>query len=79
MIVSVCVMFSRHLTPRSKGYFVGISMVGFVLKGGGGKYSPRYFTLETLTCNVMRNRLTRKSNYRQKHNLIFYRSMMREI
>ena len=60
MIVSVCVMFSRHLTPRSKGYFVRISMVGFVLKGGG-KYSPRYFTLKTLTCNVMQNRLTRKS------------------
>ena len=59
MIVSVCVMFSRHLTPSSKGYFVRISMVGFVLKGG--KYSPRYFTLKTLTCNVMRNRLTRKS------------------
>ena len=77
MIVSVCVMFSRHLTPRSKGYFVGISMVGFVLKGG--KYSPRYFTLETLTCNVMRNRLTRRVINRQKHNLIFYRSMMREI
>jgi hypothetical protein len=25
---------------RSKGYFVSITMVGFVLKGG--KYSPRY-------------------------------------
>jgi hypothetical protein len=37
---SVCVMFWRHLTPRSKGYFVRISMVAFVLKGV--KYSPRY-------------------------------------
>jgi hypothetical protein len=40
MIVSVCVMFWRHLTPRSKGYFVRISMVAFIWKGG--KYSPRY-------------------------------------
>jgi hypothetical protein len=40
MIVSVYVMFWRHLTPRSKGYFVRISMVGFIYKGG--KYSPRY-------------------------------------
>jgi hypothetical protein len=30
MIVSVCVMFWRHLTPRLKGYFVRISMVGFI-------------------------------------------------
>jgi uncharacterized membrane protein YgcG len=37
MIVSVCViMFWRHSTPRSKGYFVRISMVVLVSKGGGG-------------------------------------------
>jgi hypothetical protein len=28
-------MFWRHLTRRSKGYFVRITMVGFILKGGG--------------------------------------------
>ena len=30
MIASVCSMFWRHLTPRSKGYLVRISMVDFV-------------------------------------------------
>jgi hypothetical protein len=30
MIVSVCVMLWRHLTPRSKGYFMRISMVAFI-------------------------------------------------
>ena len=30
MIVSLCVMFWRHLTPRSKGYFVRITMVAFI-------------------------------------------------
>ena len=36
MIVSVCVIVLTALDPppRSKGYFV-ITMVGFVLKGGG--------------------------------------------
>jgi hypothetical protein len=33
MIVSVCVIFWRHLTPRSKGYFVRISMVAFISRG----------------------------------------------
>jgi hypothetical protein len=42
MIVSVCVMFRRHLTPRSKGYFVRISMV----------------VSEKLNRNVMRSRLS---------------------
>jgi hypothetical protein len=40
MIVSVCVLFCRHLTSRSKGYFVRITMVVFIQKGG--QYSPRY-------------------------------------
>jgi hypothetical protein len=35
-IVLVCVMLWRHLTLRSKGYFMRISMVVSVLKGGGG-------------------------------------------
>ena len=30
IIVSVCVMFWRHLTPRPKGYFLRISMVALV-------------------------------------------------
>jgi hypothetical protein len=34
MIVTVCVMFWRHLTPCSKDYFVRISMVAFIWKGG---------------------------------------------
>jgi hypothetical protein len=37
------------LTPSSKGYFVSITMVGFVLKGG--KYSPRYLLWKN--CIVM--------------------------
>ena len=40
-IILVCVMLLRHLTPRSKGYFMRISTVVSVLKGG--KYSSRYF------------------------------------
>ena len=39
------------LAPRWKGYFVRISMVGFVLKQG--KYPPRYLPLEISTRNVM--------------------------
>ena len=35
MIVSLCVMFWRHLTPRSKGYlFFEDYNGGFYLKGG---------------------------------------------
>jgi hypothetical protein len=36
-------MFWRHWITRSKGYFVRITMVGFLLKGGGGggKYPRR--------------------------------------
>jgi hypothetical protein len=41
IIVSVCVMFWRHLISRSKDYFVRISMVGFVLKGGN-RYQKHY-------------------------------------
>jgi hypothetical protein len=40
-IILVCVMLLRHLTPRSKGYFMRISTVVSVLKGG--KYSSKYF------------------------------------
>jgi hypothetical protein len=32
-IVSVCVMFWRHLTPRLKGYFVRNSMVALFKRG----------------------------------------------
>jgi hypothetical protein len=40
-IILVCVMLLRHLTPRSKGYFMRISTVVSVLKGC--IYSSRYF------------------------------------
>jgi hypothetical protein len=40
-IILVCVMLLRHLTPRSKGYFMRISTVVSVLMGG--EYSSRYF------------------------------------
>jgi hypothetical protein len=46
-IVLVCVMLWRHLTPRSKGYFLRISTVVFVLKGG--KYSLRYLYRKQLS------------------------------
>jgi hypothetical protein len=47
MIVSVCVMLWRQLTPRWKGYFIRISMVFFVLKGG--EYALRYHGMDTTT------------------------------
>jgi hypothetical protein len=30
MIISVCVMFWRHVTARLKGYFVMITMAAFI-------------------------------------------------
>jgi hypothetical protein len=47
MIVSVCVMLWRHSTSRWKGYFIRISMVFFVLKGG--EYALRYLRYKQLS------------------------------
>jgi hypothetical protein len=49
MIVSVCVMLWRHSTPRWKGYFIRISMVFFVLKGGRGEHALRYLRYKQLS------------------------------
>jgi hypothetical protein len=39
-------LFWRHWTPRWKGYFVRISMVFFVLKGG--EYALKYLRYKTI-------------------------------
>jgi hypothetical protein len=60
MIVSVCVMFWRHSTPRWKGYFITISMVIFVLKGG--EYALRYLRYKNGIVKSSKCRLSIKSS-----------------
>jgi hypothetical protein len=45
-IVSVCVFVLTALDPPMKGYFVRISMVFFVLKGG--EYALKYLRYKTI-------------------------------
>jgi hypothetical protein len=62
MIVSVCVMLWRHSTPHWKGYFIRISMVFFVLKGG--EYALRYLRYKQLSCKIVKMSLVDKElNY----------------
>jgi hypothetical protein len=60
MIVSICVsvMLWRHSTPRWKGYFIRISMVFFVLKGG--EYALRYLRYKQLSCKILKISLVDK-------------------
>jgi hypothetical protein len=44
-------MLWRHLTPRSKGYFVSITMVGFVLKGVNTRWDIYIRKIES-KCNT---------------------------
>jgi hypothetical protein len=59
MIVSVCVMLWRQSTPRWKGYFIRISMVFFVLKGG--EYALRYLRYKNGIVKSSKCRLSIKS------------------